>query len=80
MFNRIGERNPNRIFPRLQEMTRQLCQGQRHTGFHDYYGSIPIIVTGLKNLREHGPKGSVFLRFGRDHTQPPAGGDRQSPL
>jgi hypothetical protein len=70
VFNRIGERNPNRTIPRLQELTRHLWQGQRHTGFHAYDGRIPIIATGLKNLREHGPEGSVFLRFGRDHMQP----------
>ncbi|MFJ3513118.1 replication-relaxation family protein [Streptomyces luteogriseus] len=70
VFNRIGERNPNRTVPRLQELTRHLWQGQRHTGFHAYDGSIPIIATGLKNLREHGPEGPVFLRFGRDHMQP----------
>ncbi|MFF7656549.1 hypothetical protein ACFZCY_43170 [Streptomyces sp. NPDC007983] len=27
-------------------------------------------MPGLRNLREHGPAGSVFLRFGRDHMQP----------
>ncbi|MDX2629781.1 replication-relaxation family protein [Streptomyces scabiei] len=70
VFNRIGERNPNRTIPRLQELTRHLWQGQRHTGFHAYDGRIPIIATGLKNLREHGPEGPVFLRFGRDHMQP----------
>ncbi|MEU0671999.1 hypothetical protein ABZ330_03780 [Streptomyces sp. NPDC006172] len=70
VFNRIGERNPNRTIPRLQELTRHLWQGQRHTGFHAYDGRIPIIATGLKNLREHGPAGPVFLRFGRDHMQP----------
>ncbi|NEA46884.1 replication-relaxation family protein [Streptomyces sp. SID10815] len=70
VFNRIGERNPNRTVPRLQELTRHLWQGQRHTGFHAYDGRIPIIATGLKNLREHGPEGPVFLRFGRDHMQP----------
>lgn len=70
VFNRLGERNPNRTIPRLQELTRHLWQGQRQKGFHVYDGSIPIIATGLKNLREHGPAGPVFLRFGRDHIQP----------
>ncbi|MFF3735524.1 replication-relaxation family protein [Streptomyces sp. NPDC002476] len=70
VFNRIGERNPNRTVPRLQELTRHLWQGQRHKGFRDYDGKIPIIATGLKNLREHGPEGPVFLRFGRDQMQP----------
>ncbi|MEV5358590.1 replication-relaxation family protein [Streptomyces sp. NPDC052693] len=69
VFNRIGERNPNRTVPRLMELTRHLWQGQRRKGFHDYDGRIPIIATGLNQLREHGPAGAVFLRFGRDHKQ-----------
>jgi hypothetical protein len=68
--NRIGERNPKRTIPRLQELTRHLWQGERAEGFHVYDGSIPIIATGLKQLREHGPAGPVFLPFGRDHMQP----------
>ncbi|MGA5364227.1 replication-relaxation family protein [Streptomyces purpurascens] len=70
VFNRIGERNPNRTIPRLQELTRHLWQGERAGGYHEYDGKMPIIATGLKNLREHGPAGPVFLRFGRDHMQP----------
>ncbi|MEV2255854.1 replication-relaxation family protein [Streptomyces sp. NPDC050147] len=70
VFNRVGERNPNRTVPRLMELTRHLWQGQREKGFHDYDGCIPIIATGLKNLSQHGPTGPVFLRFGRDHMEP----------
>ncbi|HBF85879.1 MAG TPA: hypothetical protein DD420_39970 [Streptomyces sp.] len=70
VFNRIGERNPNRTIPRLMELTRHLWQGQRRKGFHDYDRCIPIIATGLKNLSQHGPTGPVFLRFGRDHMEP----------
>lgn len=70
VFNRIGERNLNRTVPRLQELTRHLWQGQRQKGFHVYDGRIPIIATGLNQLREHGPSGPVFLRFGREHMQP----------
>jgi hypothetical protein len=32
---------------------------------------VRIIATSLKNLREHGLEGLVFLRFGRDHMQHP---------
>ncbi|MFB7301427.1 hypothetical protein [Streptomyces rubiginosohelvolus] len=32
--------------------------------------SVPIVATGLNQLRQHGPTGPVFLRFGRDHMQP----------
>lgn len=70
VFNRIGERNPNRTIPRLRELTRHLWQGQRRKGFHNYDGRIPIIATGLKNLSQHGPTGPVFFRFGRDHMEP----------
>lgn len=80
VFNHIGERNPNRTIPRLMELTRHLWQGERQKGGHHHDdGKIPIIATGLRNLRQHGPTGPVFLRFGRDHMQPPAGGDRQPP-
>ncbi|MGW1007728.1 replication-relaxation family protein [Streptomyces sp. NPDC002520] len=71
VFNRIGERNPNRTIPRLQELTRHLWQGERQRGGHHLYDrKIPIIAVGLRNLREHGPAGAVFLRFGRDQLQP----------
>ncbi|MFD9360045.1 replication-relaxation family protein [Streptomyces sp. NPDC060031] len=71
VFNRVGDRNPNRTIPRLIELTRHLWEGERQRGgFHDYDGRIPIIATGLTKLREHGPHGPVFLRFGRDHMEP----------
>lgn len=44
-------------------------QWQRE-GYHVYDGKIPIVAVGLKNLREHGPAGPVFFRFGRDRPQP----------
>ncbi|MGW3176957.1 replication-relaxation family protein [Streptomyces sp. NPDC001153] len=71
VFNRIGARDPNRTVPRLLELTRHLWAGQRQSGgYHLYDRKIPITATGLRNLRRHGPAGSVFLRFGRDHMQP----------
>ncbi|MFI8007925.1 replication-relaxation family protein [Streptomyces sp. NPDC086010] len=71
VFNRLGKRDPNRTVPRLQELTRHLWQGQRAGGGHHLYdGKIPIVAVGLGNLREHGPTGAVFYRFGRDHPQP----------
>ncbi|MCL7382226.1 replication-relaxation family protein [Streptomyces sp. 35G-GA-8] len=71
VFNHIGERNPNHTVPRLRELTRHLWQGERQRGGHHLYDrKIPIIAVGLKNLRQHGPAGPVFLRFGRDHVQP----------
>ncbi|MFI0915566.1 hypothetical protein [Streptomyces abikoensis] len=71
VFNHIGARDPNRTVPRLIELTRHLWQGERQKGGHHHYdGRIPIIATGLRNLRQHGPAGPAFLRFGRDHMQP----------
>ncbi|MFI8178833.1 replication-relaxation family protein [Streptomyces microflavus] len=71
VFNKLGERNPNQTIPRLQELTRHLWKGQwLREGYHLYGGKIPIVAVGLKNLREHGPTGPVFFRFGRDRPQP----------
>ncbi|WP_405996718.1 replication-relaxation family protein [Streptomyces sp. NBC_00829] len=71
VFNRVGERNPNCTVPRLMELTRHLWEGERQRGGHHVYdGRIPVIATGLQNLREHGPAGPAFLRFGRDGMQP----------
>ncbi|WP_406003352.1 replication-relaxation family protein [Streptomyces sp. NBC_00829] len=59
VFNRIGDRNPNRTVPRLTELTRHLWERERQRGGHHVYdGRIPIIATGLQNLREHGPAGA----------------------
>ncbi|MFF7183201.1 hypothetical protein [Streptomyces sp. NPDC008121] len=70
VFNRIGERNPNRTVPRLMELTRHLWQGERLPGGHHLYDrKIPIIATGLNQLRQHGPAGPVFVRFGRSGPQ-----------
>ncbi|MFD5513532.1 hypothetical protein ACFWIB_38140 [Streptomyces sp. NPDC127051] len=70
VFNHIAARDPNRTVPRLQELTRPLWAGEPADGFSSYDRKTPIIATGLRNLREHGPNGSVFLRFGRTHMQP----------
>lgn len=71
VFNRIGERNPDRTVPRLQELTRHLWQGERQRGGHHLYDQkIPIIAVVLPNLRTYGPTGAVFRRFGRDRMQP----------
>jgi hypothetical protein len=34
-----------------------------------YDGKLPIVVTSMKQLKEHGPAGAVFRRFGRPHNQ-----------
>lgn len=71
VFNHLGKRDPNRTVPRLQELTRHLWQGSRQRGGYSLYdGKIPTVAVGLRNLREHGPTGAVFARFGREHPQP----------
>lgn len=71
VFNRIGERNPDRTVSRLMELTRHLWEGERQKGGHHRYdGRIPIIAATLENVSRHGPEGGVFLRFGRDHMEP----------
>ncbi|MER6218511.1 hypothetical protein ABT213_31290 [Streptomyces sp. NPDC001674] len=70
VFNHLGARDPNRTVPRLQDLTRPLWAGEPADGFTSYDRKIPIIATGLRNLREHGPNGPVFLCFGRTHVQP----------
>ncbi|MGW1160510.1 hypothetical protein ACWD48_20290 [Streptomyces sp. NPDC002519] len=49
-----------------------LVEGQWHSddGYHSYDSRIPIAATTLDLLREHGPAGPAFWRFGRDHRQP----------
>ncbi|MFG2979462.1 replication-relaxation family protein [Streptomyces sp. NPDC048331] len=70
VFNHLGERNPQRTIPRLQDLTRHLWEGERQRGGHHLYDRrIPIVAVGLRNLREYGPAGAVFARFGRDHPQ-----------
>ncbi|EDX21101.1 MULTISPECIES: hypothetical protein [Streptomyces] len=43
--------------------------GEPVDGYSSYDTKIPIIATGLRNLREGGPGGPVFLRFGQTHMQ-----------
>ncbi|MEV6021523.1 hypothetical protein [Streptomyces sp. NPDC051997] len=56
---------------RVADLTRHHWQGWWHAegGYHSYATCIPIMATTLESLREHGPAGAAFLRFGRDHRQ-----------
>ncbi|MER7048348.1 replication-relaxation family protein [Streptomyces jumonjinensis] len=72
VFNHIGARDPNRTIVRLAELTRHLWAGERDPDggdYHFYDGKIPIVATGLRNLREYGPAGPAFRRFGRPGNQ-----------
>ncbi|MEU0060604.1 replication-relaxation family protein [Streptomyces sp. NPDC006334] len=63
VFNRIGPRNPNTVIPHLAELTRQHWDGEAHDG------KLPIVVTDMNMLREQGPAGTIFQRFGRSENQ-----------
>ncbi|MFH9605599.1 hypothetical protein ACH4MK_33505 [Streptomyces rochei] len=70
VFNRIGPRNPNTVIAQLAELTERHWKGTWYdAGFHMYDGKLPIVVTGMKQLKEHGPAEAVFQRFGRPHNQ-----------
>ncbi|MFF8960773.1 replication-relaxation family protein [Streptomyces sp. NPDC014894] len=70
VFNHIGARDPNRTVVRLAELTRHLWKGEWDPdGYHCYDQKIPIVATGLRNLRQHGPAGPAFRRFGRPGQQ-----------
>ncbi|MER5375940.1 hypothetical protein [Streptomyces sp. NPDC002553] len=70
VFNRIGPRNPNTVIAQLAELTQRHWKGTWYEGgFHMYDGKLPIVVTDMKQLQEHGPAGAIFRRFGRPHNQ-----------
>lgn len=70
VFNRVGPRNPNTVIAQLAELTERHWKGTAYDGgFHMYDGKLPIVVTGMKQLQEHGPAGPSFRRFGRPHNQ-----------
>lgn len=57
------------MIAQLAELTQRQWQGTTYDGFHMYDGKFPIVVTGIKQLKEHGPVGAIFRRFGRPHNQ-----------
>ncbi|MEU1010996.1 hypothetical protein [Streptomyces sp. NPDC005890] len=70
VFNRVGPRNPNTVIAQPAELTERHWKGTAYEGgFHMYDGKLPIVVTGMKHLKEHGPAGAVLRRFGRPHNQ-----------
>ncbi|MFI9345709.1 hypothetical protein ACIG0D_31275 [Streptomyces sp. NPDC052773] len=70
VFNHIGPRNPNTVIAQLAKLTRRHWQGTAYEdGFHMYDGKLPIVVTSMNKLKEHGPAGAIFQRFGRPHNQ-----------
>ncbi|WTZ97721.1 hypothetical protein OG512_48110 [Streptomyces sp. NBC_01378] len=71
-FHQVGTRSAKSQMAKVAELTRHHWQGRWHRegGFHSYDGCIPIVATTLELLREHGPAGPAFWRFGRKERQP----------
>ncbi|MEU4173368.1 replication-relaxation family protein [Streptomyces sp. NPDC026665] len=72
VFDQIGKRSAKAQMARVADLTRHHWQGRWHAedGYHSYDLCIPIVATTLESLREHGPAGPAFWRFGRGHRQP----------
>ncbi|MFJ5787942.1 replication-relaxation family protein [Streptomyces hydrogenans] len=72
VFHEAGQRSAKRQMVKVANLTRHQWQGVWHEegGHHSYDRRIPIVATTLQELREHGPAGPAFWRFGRDHRQP----------
>ncbi|MEU2872992.1 replication-relaxation family protein [Streptomyces olivoreticuli] len=72
VFHQVGPRPALGQMKKVAGLTRQHWQGVWHQGdgFHSYDGCIPIVATTLEWLREYGPAGPAFWRFGRDGRQP----------
>ncbi|WP_078492065.1 replication-relaxation family protein [Streptomyces yerevanensis] len=71
VFNQTGKRSAPQQMERVAELTREHWQGDWNSwgGFHSYDGKMPIVATTLERLREHGPAGPAFRRFGREDDQ-----------
>ncbi|MEY9961367.1 replication-relaxation family protein [Streptacidiphilus sp. MAP5-52] len=49
----------------MRDLARPYWQGDtRYEGFTDYRSAIPIVVTTLDRLQQHGPLGAVWWRLG----------------
>ncbi|MHC3455713.1 replication-relaxation family protein [Streptomyces prasinus] len=72
VFHQAGQRSVKNQMARVADLIRHHWQGRWHPegGYHSYDRCIPIVATTLEELREHGPAGPAFWRFGRDHRQP----------
>ncbi|MFJ5197762.1 replication-relaxation family protein [Streptomyces sp. NPDC088394] len=72
VFHQAGKRPARTQMARIADLTRHHWQGRWHRehDYHSYDRRIPAVATTLDLLREHGPAGSAFWRFGRDHREP----------
>ncbi|MFF4542473.1 replication-relaxation family protein [Streptomyces aureus] len=72
VFHEVGKRSAKTQMANVADLTRHHWRGRWHAedGYHSYDGCIPIVATTLESLREHGPAGPAFWRFGRKEHQP----------
>ncbi|MFF4515573.1 replication-relaxation family protein [Streptomyces mirabilis] len=72
VFHQVGKRSAKSQMAKVADLTRAHWQGKwdSEDGFHSYDGRIPVVATTLELLREHGPAGPAFWRFGRKERQP----------
>ncbi|MEU5836339.1 replication-relaxation family protein [Streptomyces diacarni] len=72
VFHQVGKRSARSQMQKVGDLTRAHWQGEWHRegGYHSYDDRIPIVATTLELLREHGPAGRAFWRFGRTERQP----------
>lgn len=72
VFHQVGKRSAKSQMAKVADLTRAHWQGRWHGegGYHSYDGCIPVVATTLELLREHGPTGPAFWRFGRKERQP----------
>ncbi|MFE3409216.1 replication-relaxation family protein [Streptomyces mirabilis] len=72
VFHQAGKRSAKSQMAKVADLTRAHWQGKwdSEDGFHSYDGRIPVVATTLELLREHGPAGPAFWRFGRKERQP----------
>ncbi|MFF3558316.1 replication-relaxation family protein [Streptomyces tsukubensis] len=72
VFHQVGKRSAKNQMERVADLTRSHWQGRwyEERGYHSYDGCIPIVATTLERLREHGPAGPAFWRYGRDRLEP----------
>ncbi|MFF8716920.1 hypothetical protein ACF07T_36645 [Streptomyces sp. NPDC015184] len=70
-IHQAGKGSADNRTTRVADLTRHHWQGRWHSedGYRSYDRRIPIVATTLDLLREHGPAGPAFWRFGRDRHQ-----------
>jgi hypothetical protein len=70
--HRLGEQALKNRMHRIMEATREVWSGEYHRtrsygqadGYYDYGDAIPLLLTTLPRLQQHGPHGPVWWRCG----------------